>query len=315
MAKFVVTGGGGFIGSNLVEALLRRGEEVVALDDFSTGRRSNLAQAGEWSAAGGGRYTLAEGDIRDEAMVRRTLDGADFVLHQAAIPSVQRSVQDPILTNDVNIRGTLVLLEAARRAGVRRFVCASSSSLYGESETLPKVETMAAAPISPYGLQKLAGETYCLLYNRLYGLRTIAFRYFNVFGPRQDPGSEYSAVVPLFIAAGRAGRRAVIYGDGLQTRDFTYVANVVQANLLACRAPDEACGLAYNIACGERITLNDLLLRIGEILGREIVADHVDPRPGDIRHSLAGIELAISRLGYVPEADLSQGLRRTIEAA
>ena len=315
MAKFVITGGGGFIGSNLVEALLRRGEEAVALDDFSTGRRSNLDRAEEWGAAGGGSYTLVEGDIRDEAAVRRAMDGADYVLHQAAIPSVQRSVQDPLLTNDVNVRGTLVLLEEARRVGVRRFVFASSSSLYGESETLPKVETMAPAPISPYGLQKLTGETYCLLYNRLYGLQTIAFRYFNVFGPRQDPGSDYSAVVPLFIAAGQAGRRATVYGDGLQSRDFTYVDNVVQANLLACQAPAEACGLAYNIACGERITLNDLLLRIGEIMGREIPADHVDPRPGDIRHSLAGIDLAVSRLGYSPVADLADGLRRTVEAA
>ncbi len=314
MAKFVITGGGGFIGSNLVEALLRRGEEVVALDDFSTGRRSNLQQADGWSAAGGGQYTRVEGDIRDEAAVRRAMDGADYVLHQAAVPSVQRSIQDPLLTNDVNVRGTLVLLEQARRAGVRRFVFASSSSLYGESETLPKVETMAPAPISPYGLQKLTGESYCLLYNRLYGLQTIAFRYFNVFGPRQDPGSDYSAVVPLFIAAGQARRRATVYGDGLQTRDFTYVDNVVQANLLACRAPAEACGRAYNIACGERITLNELLRRIGEIMGREIPADHVDPRPGDIRHSLAGIDLAVSRLGYAPEADLSEGLRRTVEA-
>ena len=315
MANFVITGGGGFIGSNLVEALLRRGERVVALDDFSSGRRSNLDQAEEWCGAGGGQYTLVEGDIRDEALVRRAMDGADYVLHQAAVPSVQRSVQDPMLTNDVNVNGTLLLLEEARRAGVRRFMFASSSSLYGESETLPKVETMPPAPISPYGLQKLTGETYCLLYNRLYGLQTIAFRYFNVFGPRQDPGSDYSAVVPLFIAAGQAGGRATIYGDGMQTRDFTYVDNVVQANLLACRAPVEACGRAYNVACGERITLNELLRRVGEILGREIPADHVDPRPGDIRHSLAGIELAVSRLGYVPDADLGAGLRRTVEAA
>jgi nucleoside-diphosphate-sugar epimerase len=315
LANFVVTGGGGFIGSNLVEALLRRGEHVVALDDFSSGRRSNLDQAEKWSAAGAGQYTLVEGDIRDEALVRRAMDGVDYVLHQAAVPSVQRSIQDPMLTNDVNVKGTLLLLEEARRAGVRRFVFASSSSLYGESETLPKVETMPPAPISPYGLQKLTGETYCLLYNRLYGLQTIAFRYFNVFGPRQDPGSDYSAVVPLFIAAGRAGGRATIYGDGLQTRDFTYVDNVVQANLLACRAPAAACGRAYNIACGERITLNELLRRVGEIMGREIPADHVDPRPGDIRHSLAGIDLAVARLGYAPNADLSTGLRRTVEAA
>ena len=315
MAKYLITGGAGFIGSNLVEAVLRLGDDVVVLDDFSTGRRANLDRAGEWSAEGGGRYTLVEGDIRDEATVRRAMDGADYVLHQAAIPSVQRSVEDPMTTNDVNVRGTLVLLEQARRAGVQRFVSASSSSLYGESETLPKVESMAPAPVSPYGLQKLTGETYCRLYTRLYGLQTVAFRYFNVFGPRQSPDSDYAAVVPLFIAAGRAGGRATIYGDGLQTRDFTYIDNVVQANLLACQAPDDACGLAYNIACGERISLNELLQRIGEILGREIPVDHVAPRAGDIRHSLAGIELAASRLGYAPAADLSTGLRRTVEAA
>jgi UDP-glucose 4-epimerase len=315
VAKYLITGGAGFIGSNLVEAVLRLGDDVVVLDDFSTGRRANLDRAGEWSAEGGGRYTLVEGDIRDEATVRRAMDGADYVLHQAAIPSVQRSVEDPMTTNDVNVRGTLVLLEQARRAGVHRFVSASSSSLYGESETLPKVESMAPAPVSPYGLQKLTGETYCRLYTRLYGLQTVAFRYFNVFGPRQSPDSDYAAVVPLFIAAGRAGGRATIYGDGLQTRDFTYIDNVVQANLLACQAPDDACGLAYNIACGERISLNELLQRIGEILGREIPVDHVAPRAGDIRHSLAGIELAASRLGYAPAADLSTGLRRTVEAA
>jgi UDP-glucose 4-epimerase len=315
VAKYLITGGAGFIGSNLVEAVLRLGDDVVVLDDFSTGRRANLDRAGEWSAEGGGRYTLVEGDIRDEATVRRAMDGADYVLHQAAIPSVQRSVEDPLTTNDVNVRGTLVLLEQARRAGVQRFVSASSSSLYGESETLPKVESMAPAPVSPYGLQKLTGETYCRLYTRLYGLQTVAFRYFNVFGPRQSPDSDYAAVVPLFIAAGRAGGRATIYGDGLQTRDFTYIDNVVQANLLACQAPDDACGLAYNIACGERISLNELLQRIGEILGRKIPVDHVAPRAGDIRHSLAGIELAASRLGYVPAADLSTGLRRTVEAA
>lgn len=315
MAKYLITGGAGFIGSNLVEAVLRLGDDVVVLDDFSTGRRANLDRAGEWSAEGGGRYTLVEGDIRDEATVRRAMDGADYVLHQAAIPSVQRSVEDPMTTNDVNVRGTLVLLEQARRAGVQRFVSASSSSLYGESETLPKVESMAPAPVSPYGLQKLTGETYCRLYTRLYGLQTVAFRYFNVFGPRQSPDSDYAAVVPLFIAAGRAGGRATIYGDGLQTRDFTYIDNVVQANLLACQAPDDACGLAYNIACGERISLNELLQRIGEILGREIPVDHVAPRAGDIRHSLAGIELAVSRLGYAPAADLLTGLRRTVEAA
>ena len=315
MARFVVTGGGGFIGSNLVEALLRRGDDVVALDDFSTGRRQNLSSVDEWRAEGGGKFTLIEGDIRDVDACRRALTDAECVLHQAAIPSVQRSVQDPMLTNEVNVRGTLTMLEEARRVGVRRFVFASSSSLYGESERLPKVETMPSEPISPYGLQKLAGESYCRLYHRLYGLPTIAFRYFNVFGPRQDPASEYSAVIPLFIAAARAGRRATIHGDGEQTRDFTYVDNVVRANLLACDAGEDACGLAYNIACGERVSLNELLLRIGEIVGCDVAADHTDPRPGDIRHSLAAIDLAKTHLGYSPALGVQEGLRRTVEAA
>jgi nucleoside-diphosphate-sugar epimerase len=314
LAKFVVAGGGGFIGSNLVEAALTRGGDVTVLDDFSTGRRENLEQARRWAADGGGTFRLIEGDIRDAATCRSALGGADFVLHSAAIPSVQRSIENPLETNAVNVEGTLRLLEAARQAGVSRFVFASSSSLYGESETLPKVESMPSAPISPYGLQKLAGETYCRLYYRLFGLPTVALRYFNVFGPRQDPQSEYAAVVPRFIAAARRGVRATIYGDGEQTRDFTFVANVVQANLLACEAPPSACGLAYNVACGERISLNALLREIGHAVGREVAADHAAPRPGDIRHSLAGIDLAAARLGYRPIVSLSEGLRRTVAA-
>jgi len=314
VSRFVVTGGGGFIGSNLVEALLLEGHQVVALDDFSTGRRPNLAEAPRWAARGRTEFRLVEGDIRDAACCREALSGADFVLHKAAIPSVQRSVVDPLLTNAVNLGGTLQLLEAARRAGVKRFVFASSSSLYGDSETLPKVESMTPAPISPYGLQKLAAETYCRLYHGLYGLPTVALRYFNVFGPRQNPASEYAAVIPRFIAAAREGGRATVFGDGEQTRDFTFVQNVVQANRLACAAPLAACGLAYNIACGERISLNRLLLQIGEIVGSEVEAEHVDPRPGDIRHSLAGIELAGRLLGYRPGPGLAEGLRRTIGA-
>jgi nucleoside-diphosphate-sugar epimerase len=242
------------------------------------------------------------------------MEGVDYVLHQAAIPSVQRSVLDPLTTNEVNIGGTLRLLEAARQAGVRRFVAASSSSLYGESKTLPKVESMAPAPISPYGLQKLAAESYCALYHRLYGLATVALRYFNVFGPRQDPGSEYSAVIPRFITAVKSAKAPTVYGDGEQTRDFTFVENVVEANRAACRAGEEAFGGAYNIGCGSRISLNDLLRSLAQITGKEIVPQYAEPRPGDIRHSLAGIELAASRLGFEPRVDLTEGLRRTLEA-
>jgi len=314
VSSFLVTGGGGFIGSNLVEALLGRGHSVVALDDFSTGRRENLASAAAWAAAGGGRFRLIEGDIRDAKTCSAAVLGADFVLHQAAIPSVQRSVENPVLTNDVNVGGTLQLLEASRAAGVKRFVMASSSSIYGESETLPKVESMPAQPISPYGLQKLAAETYGRLYHRLYGLPTIALRYFNVFGPRQNPNSEYAAVIPRFIAAARGGARATVFGDGGQTRDFTFVENVVRANLLACEARESACGLAYNIACGERISLNDLLGHIGRIVGQAVQADYLAPRNGDIRHSQAGIDLALERLGYRPASGLAEGLRRTVGA-
>ncbi|HEX5043086.1 MAG TPA: SDR family oxidoreductase [Candidatus Polarisedimenticolaceae bacterium] len=313
MAGYLITGGGGFIGSNLTEALLRAGEDVRVLDDFSTGRRGNLADAEEWARAGGARFELVEGDIRDRATCVRAVAGVDHVLHQAAIPSVQRSVKDPLATNAVNVSGTLNLLVAARDAAVRRFVFASSSSLYGESDTLPKVETMPAAPISPYGLQKLAGETYCALFHRLYQTPTVALRYFNVFGPRQDPGSEYSAVIPRFVTALRDGGRPTVYGDGEQTRDFTFVANVVQANRKACQAPEEALGLAYNVACEERISLNGLLQILGELMGKRADPVYAPARTGDIKHSLAGIARARKLLGYAPEVDLREGLRRTVE--
>lgn len=314
VARYLVTGGAGFIGSNLTEALLLQGDDVRVLDDFSSGRRENLRDAAGWAASGNSRFELLEGDIRDAGTCREAVRDREYVLHQAAVPSVQRSVRDPLGTNEVNIGGTLRLLEAARQARVRRFVFASSSSLYGESERLPKVESMAPAPISPYGLQKLAAESYCALYHRLYGLPTVALRYFNVFGPRQDPDSEYSAVIPRFITAVLAGRAPTIYGDGEQTRDFTYVANVVAANQAACRAGEDALGRAYNIGCGARISLNDLVRSLADLAGREIRPDYAEPRPGDIRHSLAGIELAAERLGFSPRVDLMEGLRRTLEA-
>jgi len=314
MGRYLVTGGAGFIGSNLVEALLRRGESVRVLDDFSTGRRENLSAAGEWTGNGGGTFELLEGDLRDPATCRRALGGIEYVLHEAAIPSVQRSVDDPVVTHGVNLDGTLNLLVAAREAGVKRFVFASSSSIYGESEELPKRESMPSAPISPYGLQKLGAESYCRLFHALYGLPTIALRYFNVFGPRQNPNSDYAAVIPRFLSAVRDGRPPTIYGDGGQTRDFTFVGNVIEANLLACEAGPQALGGAFNIACGDRISLNDLLLRIGEIVGRKIEAVHEPPREGDIRHSQAAIDRAREALGYRPDVELLQGLRRTFEA-
>ena len=313
MSLYVVTGGGGFIGSNLVEAILTRGDSARVLENFSTGRRSNLEAAGSWAKAGGGTYELVEGDIRDLATCRRAIAGADYVLHQAAIPSVQRSIEDPVGSNEVNVGGTLNVLVACRDEKVKAFVMASSSSLYGESETLPKIETMPPAPISPYGLQKLAGETYAGLFHRLYGLPTIALRYFNVFGPRQDPTSEYSAVIPRFITAIKGGTRPTIFGDGEQTRDFSFIANIVHANLRACAAGPAAHGDAFNIACGERISLNELVGFLGEFAGRSVKPVYAPHRPGDIMHSLAGIEKARQTLGYRPDVSVREGLRRTWE--
>jgi UDP-glucose 4-epimerase len=315
MATFLVTGGAGFIGSNLVEALLRRGDDARVIDNFATGRRVNLEDAPRWAREGGGRFELLEADICDRDACRRAVEGCAFVLHQAAIPSVQRSVLDPEASNAVNVDGTLNVLAAARAAGVSRVVAASSSSLYGDSETLPKVETMPPAPISPYGLQKLAGEMYGGLFHRLYGVPTIALRYFNVFGPRQDPDSEYSAVIPKFIATIRAGGAPTIYGDGEQTRDFTYIDNVVQANLNACTAGPEALGQAYNIACGDRISLNELVGILAGFAGREVKPVHAPARAGDIKHSLAGIDKARRLLGFAPQVATREGLRRTWDAS
>jgi len=314
VAVYLITGGAGFIGSNLTQALLGDGHSVRVLDDFSTGRRENLEPAPSWARDGGGSFELLEGDVRDTETCRRAVRGVDYVLHQAAIPSVQRSVDDPLTTNQVNVFGTLNMLQCSRVEGVRRFVFASSSSLYGENEVLPKVETMAPAPISPYGLQKLAAEAYCGLYHRLYGLATVALRYFNVFGPRQDPSSDYAAVVPRFISAIKRGARPTIYGDGEQTRDFTFIGNVIQANLRACQANAGALGGAFNIACGERTSLNRLVELIAGLCGADVRAEFAEPRRGDIRHSLASIEAARQHLQYAPDVDLREGLRRTLEA-
>ena len=314
MSVYVIAGGGGFIGSNIVEHLLREGEDVRVLDNFATGRRSNLEHVERWAAEGGGRFRLIEGDIRDATACDEAMAGADYMMLLAAIPSVPRSIEDPLTTNDVNVRGALTVLEAARRHKFKRVVYSSSSSLYGESATLPKVETMAPAPISPYGLQKLVGESYCRLYHRLYGTPTVALRYFNVFGPRQDPNSDYAAVIPRFITAIKAGDRPTIFGDGEQTRDFTFVANVIQANLLSCKAGDGALGGAFNIGCGTRISLNELVRNIAELTGHAVEPIYADPRSGDIKHSLAGIEEAKRHLGFEPSVNLVEGLRRTLEA-
>jgi nucleoside-diphosphate-sugar epimerase len=312
MPRYLVTGGAGFIGSNLVEALLRRGEEVVVLDDFSTGRRSNLQEALRARRPGAPEPSIVEGDLRDPAAVRRALPGVTHVLHQAALPSVQRSVEDPVSSHEVNAGGTLGLLVAARDAGVRRLVYASSSSVYGDSKELPKVETMSTGPLSPYAVSKLAGESYCRIFHSLYGLETVSLRYFNVFGPRQDPTSQYAAVIPNFVKAAVSGASPTVYGDGLQSRDFTYVDNAVEANLKACEAPAEACGKAYNVACGVRTSLLDLLAILGRIVGAPLRPLHAAPRAGDVRHSLAGIEAARAGFGYAPAVDLEEGLRRTV---
>ena len=303
--KYLITGGAGFIGSNIAIEILKRGDSVRILDNFATGRRVNIEPILD-------KIELIDGDIRDFWTVSEAVEGVDYVLHQAALPSVPRSVKNPLTSNAVNIDGTLNILEASRQAGVKRVVSACSSSVYGESEVLPKIETMHTSPLSPYAVTKLAGEEYGKVYYRLYGLETVSLRYFNIFGPRQDPGSQYSAVIPLFIKAVLNNKKPVIFGDGEQSRDFTYIANAVSANLKACTAPD-APGRHYNVACGERFTLNDILRMLGEIVGREVTAKYVDPRPGDIKHSMADIEAIKKDLGYSPDFDFKTGLHETFK--
>lgn len=304
MAVYVVTGGGGFIGSHIVEELLRRNQTVRVIDNFSTGKRENLRA---FQAA-----QLIEADISQDKNLIEYLKGADYVIHQAAIPSVPKSIIDPVRSHQANVNGTLQLLLAARDAGVKRVVYASSSSLYGDSPTLPKHEGMMPNPLSPYGAQKLFAEMYCQVFTKTYKLETVSLRYFNVFGPRQDATSQYSGVLALFIPAVLEGRRPTIYGDGLQSRDFTYVKNVVHGNLLACTAPGVG-GQVFNVACGDRITVNSMLQQINKITGKDIQPIYAENRAGDIKHSQADITRAKELLGYEPKASFEEGLRHTIE--
>jgi nucleoside-diphosphate-sugar epimerase len=304
--KALVTGGGGFIGSALVRALLERGADVRVLDNFATGNRANLLEVAD-------DVEVVEGELRSYERVHAGMRGIELVFHQAALPSVPRSVQDPLTTSAVNVDGTLNVLLAARDEGVRRLIFASSSSVYGEEGELPRRETQRANPMSPYAVSKLAAERYCISFNRIYGIETISLRYFNVFGPRQDPHSQYAAVVPRFISAVAAGRPVLIYGDGDQVRDFTFVSNVVDANLAAAHAPD-ASGAVINVATGRRTTVNELADMIGEVLGRPVARDHEHSRTGDVKESWADIGAAQELLGWGPSVDLREGLQLTAES-
>ena len=306
MTRALVTGGGGFIGSHLAEALLKKGHRVRILDDFSTGKRENLTFRNHTPS-----LDIVEGDIRDLVLCQKAMEGVDYVFHQAALPSVQRSVEDPLGSNAVNVGGTLNVLLAARDAKVKRVMYASSSSIYGDTPTLPKKEDMSPTPLSPYALQKYTGEQYCRLFSQLYGLETVSLRYFNVFGPRQDPNSVYSAVIPRFIEALLHRRSPIVYGDGEQSRDFTYIDNVVQANVLAMSA-QRLQGEIVNIACGQRISLNQLLGFLKQFIPSERPAVYEEARPGDVRHSLADISKAKDCLRYEPIASIETGLKRTV---
>ncbi len=311
MANFLITGGAGFIGSNLAQALLNRGDNVRVLDNFSTGKRENL------DFPGLPRNLLAnlevmEGDIADLSTCHKATDGTDYVLHQAAIPSVPRSIALPLESNRANIDGTLNLLVAARDAGAKRLVFASSSAVYGNSPGFPREETIRPAPLSPYAVQKLTDEHYLRVFYELYGLETVSLRYFNVFGPHQDPNSEYAAVIPRFIKAFLTDTQPTVYGDGEQSRDFTYVDNIVHGNLLAVEAQD-APGKVMNLACGGQLTLNQLLALLRQVTGSDVEAVHTDPRPGDVRHSWADITLSEQVLNYKTQVPLEEGLRKAVD--
>ncbi|MFN2565796.1 MAG: NAD-dependent epimerase/dehydratase family protein [Gemmatimonadaceae bacterium] len=307
LRTWLVTGGAGFIGSHLATRLTEMGRPVRVVDNLSTGSRANLAHLD-------GRIDFLEGDLADERTCARAVDGVEVVFHVAALPSVPRSLADPWGSHAANVNATVRLLEAARAAGVRRVVVSSSSSVYGDTPTLPKIEDVEPRPRSPYAASKLAAEQYALAYARAGLVEGVALRYFNVFGPRQSPDSPYAAVIPLFFRAATTGTAATIFGDGAQTRDFTYVANVVDANLLAATAPAaRASGHVVNVGAGERTSIRELLAMIEKVTGRPIARVHHPPRAGDVRDSLAGLERAAARLGYRPEVPLTDGLRRTWE--
>ncbi len=306
MSKYLVTGGAGFIGSNIVKKLLENGEIVRVLDDLSTGKHENIKEFLD-------RIEFIQGDFTDLDVARKGVEGVDFVLHHGAISSVPRSIDDPIKTNNANILGTLNMLVASRDAGVKRFVYAASSSAYGDSQVMPKVETMSTAPKSPYAIQKLTAEQYCQNFYTLFGLETVCLRYFNVFGPNQDPASVYSAVIPLFIKKILAGQSPIIYGDGTTSRDFTYIDNNVDANIKACLTPKECAGQVINIACGYEISLNQLVEKINTVLRTSIKPEYKEERRGDVKHSLANISKAEQLLGYKPIVSFDEGLVKTIE--
>jgi UDP-glucose 4-epimerase len=307
MAHYLITGGAGFIGSNLAHALVERGEQVRILDNFATGREENIAELVEKK-----KVELVRASITDGEAVARAMRGIDYVLHQAAIPSVPRSIEDPLGGDDVNVHGTVTLLDGAHKAGVKRVVFAASSSAYGEkSPGEPKVETMLPAPLSPYAAAKLACEYYMQAFFHSYGLETVSLRYFNIFGPRQDPKSQYAAVIPNFVTAALQGRAATIYGDGETSRDFCFIENAIEANLLACTAPGAA-GQVFNIACGESTSLNQTVDIIARIVGKKVPPVHEAPRTGDIKYSLADIAKAQKILGYTGSIKFATGLERTI---
>ena len=307
MALYLVTGGAGFIGSSIAEALLAAGDTVRVLDDFSTGRRENLESLP-------GRVELVEGTVVDPQTVTRAMRGVEVVFHEAAIPSVVSSVENPQATMLAGVQGTTVVLDAARHAKARRVVLAASSAAYGDAPELPKVETMAPQPLSPYAVSKLAGEHLLKVFAQLYGLETVSLRYFNIFGPRQDPKSDYAAVIPKFIAAALCGQRPVVFGDGEQTRDFCFIADAVRANLLAASSSRKLSGQVVNIAFGQRTSLNQLLQIIGELTGTRLNPEYRERRAGDVRDSLADIGAAKALLGFEPTVDVREGLRRSIEA-
>lgn len=306
MITYLITGGAGFIGSNIVARLVKEeGNKVRILDNFSTGKIENIANFLD-------RIEIIEGDITELNTVKKALVGVDYCFHQAALPSVERSIKDPLTSNEVNIKGTLNILISSKELGVKRVIYASSSSVYGDTPVLPKREDMSPSPLSPYAVTKLTGEEYCHLFYTIYNLPTISLRYFNVFGPNQDPTSTYAAVIPKFITALLGEKEPTIYGDGGQSRDFTFVDNVVEANILATKATS-GLGETFNIACGQRVTINELAKNLTKILNLAIKPVHLDPRAGDVRHSLADISKAQSCLGYEPKINFEEGLRLTVE--